>query len=51
MATISVILRNDKLKKDGTAPLHFLIIKDRRKSKVTSGIFVDPKYWNADKGV
>lgn len=51
MATISAILRNDKIKKDGTAPIHFLIIKDRRKSKVTSGIFVDPKYWNADKGV
>lgn len=51
MATVSVILRNDKIKKDGTAPLHFLIIKDRRKSKVTTGVFIEPKYWNDEKGV
>jgi integrase/recombinase XerD len=51
MATVSVILRNDKIKKDGTAPLHFLIIKDRRKSKVTTGVFIEPKYWNDEKAV
>jgi integrase/recombinase XerD len=51
MATISVILRKDKLKKDGTAPLHFLIIKDRKKTKITTGIFIDPKYWNTEKAV
>lgn len=51
MATISVILRKDKIKKDGTAPLHFLIIKDRKKSKITTGIFIEPKYWNEEKEV
>jgi len=49
MATVSIILREDKIKKDGTAPLHFLIIKDRKKSKITTGISIDPKHWNDQK--
>ena len=49
MATVSIILRTDKLKKDGTMPLHFIIIKDRKKSKITTGIFIEPKYWDEKK--
>lgn len=51
MATVSIILREDKIKKDGTAPLHFLIIKDRKKSKITTGLSIEPKYWNDQKQV
>ncbi len=51
MATVSVILRNDKIKKNGKAPLHFLIIKDRKKTKITTGLAVEPKFWNEEKGV
>jgi site-specific recombinase XerD len=46
MATVSIILREDKIKKDGTAPIHFLIIKDRKKTKISSGISILPKYWD-----
>ncbi len=46
MATISLILRTDKEKKDGTMPLNFLIIKDRIKCKISTGISIDPKYWD-----
>ena len=49
MATVSIILRTDKKKADGTMPLHFLIIKDRKKSKITTGISIDPKYWDDKK--
>lgn len=47
MATVSLILRTDKKpKKDGTVPLNFLITKDRIKSKISTGISIDPKYWD-----
>jgi len=46
MATVSINLRTDKIKKDGTAPVHFLIIKNRKKTKISSGLSVNPKYWD-----
>lgn len=46
MATISLILRTDKKKKDGTMPLNFLIIKDRIKTKISTGISIEPKHWD-----
>lgn len=46
MATVSIVLRNDKLKKDGKAPVHFLIIKNRKKTKISSGISIFPKFWD-----
>ena len=49
MATVSIILRTDKKKADGTMPLNFLIIKDRKKTKMATGISIDPKYWDAKK--
>lgn len=50
MASVTAIIRNDKKKKDGTAPIHFQIIKNRKKTKISSGIFVSPRYWDRDKG-
>ena len=49
MATVSIILRTDKKKADGTMPINFLIIKDRKKTKMATGISIDPKYWDAKK--
>lgn len=46
MATVSIILRTDKVKKDGTMPINFLIIKDRKKNKISTGVSIDPKYWD-----
>lgn len=46
MATVSLILRTDKKKKDGTMPINFLIIKDRIKTKIATNISIDPKYWD-----
>lgn len=49
MATVSLILRTDKKKKDGTMPINFLIIKDRKKSKISTKIAIDPKHWDEKK--
>lgn len=49
MATISLILRTDKPKKDGTMPINFLIIKDRKKTKIATKIAIEPKYWDDKK--
>lgn len=49
MATISLILRTDKPKKDGTMPINFLIIKDRKKTKISTKIAVEPKYCDEKK--
>ncbi len=49
MATISIILRTDKPKKDGTFPLNFLIIKDRKKTKISTKIAIEQKYWDEKK--
>lgn len=46
MATVSIVLRNDVINKDGEAPINFLIIKDRKITKIASGIKIDPKYWD-----
>ena len=49
MATISIILRTDKIKKDGSAPIHFLVTKDRKKLKISSGFCVLTKHWDSAK--
>ncbi len=50
MATVKVILREDKLNtKTGEAPLYLRIIKDRKSKFISLGIKVKPKYWNKEK--
>ena len=49
MATISMVLRNDALNKNGEAPINFLIIKDRKITKIATGIKIDPKFWDEKK--
>ncbi len=50
MPTISIVLRTDRINKDGEAPINFFIIKDRKTTKIATGLKIDPKYWNAEKG-
>lgn len=46
MATVSIVLRNDVINKKGEAPINFFVIKDRKLTKVSTGILIDPKYWD-----
>ena len=50
MASIKIILRNDKInKKTGLSPLYIRIIKNRKIKFISLGIKIDPKYWNDEK--
>jgi integrase len=50
MSTVSTVLRTDRINKDGEAPINFFLIKDRKLTKIATGLKIDPKYWNAEKG-
>lgn len=50
MATVKVILREDKInKKTNLAPLYIRIIKDRKAKFISLGVKVEPKYWSEEK--
>jgi integrase/recombinase XerD len=46
MASIKPVLRIDKSKLNGEAPLYLRIINDRRISYRTLGLYLDPKHWD-----
>ena len=46
MATVRLILKKDKLNKEGEAPLYIRIIKDRKAKFISLGIKIKPKDWN-----
>ena len=46
MASVKIILRTDKLNKNGLAPINFLVIKDRKKSKIATGILIPVENWD-----
>ena len=46
MGTITITLRIDKLSKNGSAPIHFRIVKGRRSNYISSGIKIPLKYWD-----
>ena len=46
MTSINIIFRKDKLNKNGEAPVHFRIIKDRKISYITSGFMVHQNDWD-----
>ncbi len=46
MASINVILRKDKRKKDGSCPLVIQIIKDRKTKRIPIGHAIHEKDWN-----
>lgn len=49
MASVTVVLRKDKLNKKGEAPIHFRIIKNRRISYITSSIMIPIENWDEKK--
>lgn len=50
MASVTVVLRKDKLNKNtGKAPLYIRIIKNRKSKFLSLGVKIEPKYWNEDK--
>lgn len=49
MATISLVLREDKTNRKGETPIYFRIIKDRKIVNFTTGIKIDAKYWDNKK--
>ena len=51
MASVKIILRKDKQKKDGTHPIVIKIIKDRVPRRVSTGHYILEKDWNAVTGV
>lgn len=46
MATFKFVLREDKLRTDGNAPVYFRITSNRRSSHLHSNIWLPPRYWN-----
>lgn len=46
MATAKIILKTDKAKSDGEAPLYLRIIKDRKAKFISLGFSIHPKHWN-----
>ena len=46
--TYRFIQRNDKINKEGLAPIYLRITFDRKKSLFNTGIKVAPKQWNSD---
>jgi integrase/recombinase XerD len=46
MASIKPVLRTDKAKTNGESPIYLRIIKDRKTSYRSLGLYVDPKHWD-----
>lgn len=48
-ASVKIILRKDKIKKDGTAPIWIRVTANRKSRYVSTGISIEPKHWNERK--
>ncbi len=46
MATLSIILRKDKINKEGLCPIHLRIIKDRKISYISTSIYLLENQWD-----
>lgn len=51
MGTVNVklVLRTDKMRKDGTAPIWVRITANRKSRYVATGVRIEPKDWNENK--
>lgn len=47
--TVKAVLRPDKARADGTAPLWIRITANRKSRYLATGIYLDPKHWNKTK--
>jgi integrase/recombinase XerD len=50
MASVSLVLRKDKINSKSKAPIHIRITKNRKSSYFTTGVSLDPQYWDESKG-
>ena len=48
--TVSLYMRKDKKRKDGTAPVYVRATANRKSRYVATGVYLEPKHWNADRG-
>ena len=48
-ASVKLILRESKKKKDGTAPVWIRITANRKSRFISTGVYIEPKYWNDRK--
>jgi integrase len=47
--TVTPVLRSSKLRADGRAPVWVRITANRKSRYVSTGIYIQPKYWNENK--
>ncbi len=47
---IQLALRKDKLNKKGTLPLYFRIIKNRKSTTIATGIRIEERFWDDQRG-
>lgn len=50
MASVKVLLKEEKVNKAGEAPVYLRIIKDRKPKYISIGLRVKPQDWNSDLG-
>lgn len=48
--SVKLYLKASKSRVDGTAPVYVRLISDRKSSLISTGVYVEPKFWNADRG-
>lgn len=49
MATVKLILRKSKARADGNAPIYLRVTANRKSRFISSGIYLAPRHWNADR--
>jgi integrase len=51
MASVSILLKMNKINKEGEAPFYLRIIKDRKAKFISLGYKINPKFWDPVKSV
>ena len=46
MASVKVLLKQNKVNKNGEMPIYLRIIKDRRTKFISTGQYIKPSQWN-----
>ena len=48
--SVRLYQKASKRRADGTAPVYVRVTRDRKSSLVSTGVYVEPRYWNKDRG-
>lgn len=51
LATIKIVFRKDKIRKNGKAPINVRITKDRKITYVATGISLEERFWDFDRSI